>query len=253
MQLNLFALSNGTIADLVALAIFALCIIIGVARGFTKSLLKSAKKIISLIVAFALCGRVAVLLDGWFHIIDAISAPVGSLLERMFGAELMNTPFNEAMTADNATTVALVNLIKTAIGQDATSAATLKELLCPIFSYYVAAIISFILLYIVLRLLFSLLTKILTAIIEKIKLLMIVDKILGFALGVINGFIVINIILVIISMLPLGSMSEINEAITESVVLSKISEINLFSLILQAINSSDFLRGLLSGMVSGGA
>ena len=253
MQLNLFALSGGNIADIVAIAIFALCVIIGVAKGFTKSLLKSAKKIISLILAFVLCGKVAILLDGWFHIIDGVSGPVASLLERLFGVEIMNTPFNEAVTADNITIVTLVNLIKNALGESTTSAATLQELLCPIFSYYIASIISFILLYIVFRIAFSILTKVLTSVIEKITVLKIIDKVLGLALGLINGFIIISVALLILSLLPFGFMTEVNTAIAESTVISKISEINLFSLILQLINNSEFLRGLLNGLIGGGA
>ena len=246
MESNLFALSLGSIADLVALGVFALCIIIGVAKGFTKMLLKSTKKIVSLILAFALCSKVAVLLDNWLGIVDGVAGPIASLLERLFGTELMNTPFNQAATADNVMTVTLVNLIKSFIGEATVAdATTLKEFLCPIFSYYVAVILAFVLLLIIIRLIFALITKLLSAVINKIKILKLIDRLLGMVLGALNAFILINVALAIISLLPFGFMETINTAITQSTVISKLSEINLLSAIFELFKNTGFITEIL--------
>lgn len=249
MQLNLFALSNGAIADLVALAIILICVIIGIARGFVKSLLKSARKIVSLILAFLLCSKIAVLLDNWFNIIEVLSPTMGTLVEKLFGDAIVNTPFNEALTSENTLTLTLINLVKSFIGHADTGATTLKELLSPIFSYYLTVVISFVVSLFVFRLVFTLIIKLFSAVVEKIKILRATDKILGLALGLFNAYIVISAGLTILAMLPFGFLESVSLAISESAILSFIDSLNLLSVILEGILKTNFLEDVLNKII----
>ncbi|MBE5756352.1 MAG: CvpA family protein [Clostridiales bacterium] len=249
MQFNLFAINGGAIADIIALAVFIVCAIVGIARGFLKSLLKSAKKIVSLILAFLFCSKIAILFDNWFNLIDLLNGPVGSLVEKIFGSNIVNTPFNEALSSDNALTLTLINLVKSVIGDASTGATTLKELISPIFSYYLSVVICFFIALIFFRLIFGLVIKLLSAIVNKIKILSFTDKILGFALGLFNAYIILSAGLAILSILPLGFLESVNLAISNSAVLSFVDNLNLLSLILEGLLKSSFLEGVLNKII----
>ena len=63
MNTLLLSLGGGAIVNIVAIALIALFAIFGLAKGFTKTVLKTFGTIAAILIAILLCGKIAVFLE----------------------------------------------------------------------------------------------------------------------------------------------------------------------------------------------
>ena len=104
-----------------------------------------------------------------------------------------------------------------------------------------------VLLFIIFKIIFFLIGNLLKRL-HSIKLVKMTDGLLGLALGLLSAFMIIEIIIMIIGIIPLGFFKEIHVCATGSGFTGFIHKINIFSLILNSIASLDVV-GVIKNFV----
>ena len=246
----LLAVQGETIVDIVALCIIALSAVIGLIRGFAKTFISAFGSIISLILAFLLCSTVAGFSESKFGLITAISDKLQGVLTKIFGETLMDTTLRQATEATFAEAgvagwiADIVLSVKGAEGVDMN--VTLNQVICPVFGYYITALIAIVILYILFRILFFLLGEFIRKLSE-IKIIGTVDRTFGFFLGIIKGVIIVQLLILIINVIPIAAFQQLSVNIDNSVLASFINGINIFGIILNAITGIGNIVNVISG------
>ena len=202
------------IIDLVILAIFILCVIIGYVRGLTGSLIKILSFVLSIVIAFILFIPISNLIIDNTQIDENIEQ---SIREMIIGEEQEEEKMPEAITdyiaeqVENASDSA-----KEAIAESTARNVTLT----------IVKAGTWIALFIVARILLIFL-KFITSLIAKLPVIKQCDKLGGIIYGILEGLIVIYILLAIISFVSPMTNGALVNAIDESFVGSIMYNNNL--------------------------
>lgn len=202
------------IVDLVILAIFILCIIIGYVRGLTGSLIKILSFVLSIVIAFILFVPVSNLIINNTQIDDNLEQ---SIREMIIGNNEEEQKMPEAITdyiqqqVESASDSA----------KEAIADSTAREV-----SLTIVKAGTWIVLFIVARILLIFL-KFITALIAKLPVIKQFDKLGGIIYGVIEGLIIIYVLLAIISFVSPMTNGALTNAIEQSYVGSMMYNNNL--------------------------
>ena len=202
------------IVDLVILAIFILCIIIGYVRGLTGSLIKILSFVLSIVIAFILFVPVSNLIINNTQIDDNLEQ---SIREMIIGNNEEEQKMPEAITdyiqqqVESASDSA----------KEAIADSTAREV-----SLTIVKAGTWIVLFIVARILLIFL-RFITALIAKLPVIKQFDKLGGIIYGVIEGLIIIYVLLAIISFVSPMTNGALTNAIEQSYVGSMMYNNNL--------------------------
>ena len=202
------------IVDLVILAIFIICIIIGYVRGLTGSLIKILSFVLSIVIAFILFVPVSNLIINNTQIDDNLEQ---SIREMIIGNNEEEQKMPEAITdyiqqqVESASDSA----------KEAIADSTAREV-----SLTIVKAGTWIVLFIVARILLIFL-KFITALIAKLPVIKQFDKLGGIIYGVIEGLIIIYVLLAIISFVSPMTNGALTNAIEQSYVGSMMYNNNL--------------------------
>ena len=202
------------IVDLVILAIFIICIIIGYVRGLTGSLIKILSFVLSIVIAFILFVPISNLIINNTQIDDNLEQ---SIREMIIGNNEEEQKMPEAITdyiqqqVESASDSA----------KEAIADSTAREV-----SLTIVKAGTWIVLFIVARILLIFL-KFITALIAKLPVIKQFDKLGGIIYGVIEGLIIIYVLLAIISFVSPMTNGALTNAIEQSYVGSMMNNNNL--------------------------
>lgn len=203
------------IVDLVILAIFILCIIIGYVRGLTGSLIKILSFVLSIVIAFILFVPVSNLIINNTQIDDNLEQSIREMIIGNSEEEEQKMP--EAIT----------DYIQQQVESASDSA---KEAIADSTAQEVALTIvkagTWIALFIIARILLIFL-RFITALIAKLPVIKQFDKLGGIIYGVIEGLIIIYVLLAIISFVSPMTNGALTNAIEQSYVGSMMYNNNL--------------------------
>ncbi len=248
MNLLLTATLSATV-DIVALIFIGVFALWGLIRGFTKTFFATFGTMLSLLFAVLLCSTVANFLQEKFALVTTVSESVGGALTDAFGAELMNSTLRDVSAGHlkdaglNGLLAELILSMQTELPLDT----TLNKVICPTISYYIVLIISVIALFIIFKIIFFLLGEIVKKS-YKNRTIARLDKLFGFALGLIHGIISLELLIMAISIIPIPALQDVYLAIQTSVFANFIEDINLFNLIINSVIKSDafdFVKNLI--------
>lgn len=203
------------IVDLVILAIFILCIIIGYVRGLTGSLIKILSFVLSIVIAFILFVPVSNLIINNTQIDDNLEQSIREMIIGNSEEEEQKMP--EAIT----------DYIEQQVEAASDSA---KEAIADSTAQEVALTIvkagTWIALFIIARILLIFL-RFITSLIAKLPVIKQFDKLGGIIYGVIEGLIIIYVLLAIISFVSPMTNGTLTNAIESSYVGSMMYNNNL--------------------------
>ena len=245
MQNLLLATSGGAIVDIIALVFIALFTIRGFVKGFAKTFVSVFGTMLSLLFAVLLCSTVAKFLESEFSFVTTVAGKLGGSLDKIFGADLMNSTLKDA--SENALNDAGVGgwliAIILAFKSDTSIPMTtpLRDLIAPTFAYYIVIIISVILLFILFKIILFLIGELVKKL-YAIKLIEKTDRVLGLLSGFVSGVVHLEFLIMIISFIPLSFMQNVYGHIQASTIASFIENINLFSRIMSAISINDVVN-----------
>lgn len=249
MSQLLLSASIGAILD--GAGIFVICafIIIGARKGFVKTFFTVFGGFFSLLFAVLLCGSVAKTLESHFGLITTFSAKINGSLTGIFGDQIMNTPLSESgSVSDRGIAGWILDLAKKLGGTgEIEGTTTLGEIICPVFAYYMVAILGAIVLYIVFRLIFFVIGEIVHKL-HAFTAIRVTDNVLGAVLGVLRGVIIVQGLLMIIKFIPLSFCQQIIAEIPSTFLIRILYEGNIFEQIINALlnsNLTDFIISLV--------
>lgn len=203
------------IVDLVILAIFIICIIIGYVRGLTGSLIKILSFVLSIVIAFILFVPISNLIINNTQIDDNLEQSIREMIIGNSGAEEQKMP--EAIT----------DYIQQQVENASDSA---KEAIADNTAHEVALTIvkagTWIALFIIARILLIFL-RFITSLIAKLPVIKQFDKLGGIIYGVLEGLIIVYVLLAIISFVAPMINNTLVNAIDESFVGSMMYNNNL--------------------------
>ena len=203
------------IVDLVILAIFIICIIIGYVRGLTGSLIKILSFVLSIVIAFILFVPISNLIINNTQIDDNLEQSIREMIIGNSGAEEQKMP--------EAITDYIQQQVESASdsAKEAIADSTAREV-----SLTIVKAGTWIVLFIVARILLIFL-RFITALIAKLPVIKQFDKLGGIIYGVIEGLIIIYVLLAIISFVSPMTNGALTNAIEQSYVGSMMYNNNL--------------------------
>lgn len=235
--------------DILIVVILALVAIVGLYRGFLKTMLGFVNSFVSFIIAIFLARPIAKLLG----LIPKIGGGIANYFSTKFSA-IGN--LGEALAEDTAVSEIIsqnagikgffkwiFNLVagKSTISAGEVPANYFGNLVGSVVLILIGFIVAFILVRIIVAILGRLFKKL-----NDIKIVNAADKTLGFMFGAIEGFLIIGLVLLVVSILPFVS-DKIGSAL-ESTTIAK-TFIRWIKNILEFISSKVDLHKIVSGII----
>lgn len=249
-MLNLLSSNISAIVDIVALIFVGVFALWGAIRGFTKTFFATFGGILSLLFAVLLSPVVAKFLQDKFGFVESISSGLGGVLTSVFGDKVMNTTLNQAshefLSGAGLSGFLIDTILSLQTENTIPMDTTLNEIICPTFGYYVVVVICVIALYIIFKIIFYVLSEIVRNM-HKYTIVAKLERWLGFALGLIDGIIKLELFIMVIAMIPIAICQDITLAIQSSVIAKFIQDINLFGLIMNgqsSINVTEIIKNI---------
>ncbi len=172
------------IVDIVLVGLLVIMAVRGCVQGFLKTILKSGRFFLAVLLTVALTSPVAALLNDNLINPPIYSAVNGKLTELADAAEGSADSLLESVPA----------FLKNQLGENISTTGKLEQLvdewsetISQSISGAISTVLAVILLFVALMLLLTILIKILSSVIEKIKLLDTVNRVLGLVLGLLVG------------------------------------------------------------------
>lgn len=247
-MLNLMSSNISAIVDIVALVFVVVYAIFGIVKGFTKTFFAMFGTFLGLIIAAALAPFMARFIESKLGWISALTESLSGVLDNFFSRDLSTMLVSSA----NEQTLEKMGLggflIKTVLSAKTSAEipadSTVMDVIYPTFAYYIVVIISLIALFIIIKLIFFIIGEIVKKHYtnKKIKVL---DRVLGFVIGIFHGIIVVEMIIMIISIIPVGFFQNVYTGVQLSTFASFLEKINLFRLI-SSINLVDSVLMLIA-------
>ena len=210
----------GIIIDLVIIALFVIFGLIGLKKGFLKSVLSLFSWGFCITIAFLTAKYVAICLNGLYDFSGLIGDKIANYLTKtndFFSMTISEAGGKEALIQTSSKlniNSLLKQLIKVVFNNskvDASSKETIGSIVGDSLGHICMVVISGILVFVILLIATKLLSKLFKNI-EQIKIIGGLNKILGFILGILKATLivgVVNCILVALSLIP-----PVNKAIT---------------------------------------
>ena len=241
---NLLATWGGATVNLVALIVIIGSALLGYSKGFVKMFVAVFGTILALLLSVILAPSVAKFMESEHLMVTNMSNSIADVLTRVFGDSIMNTTLEEATheslkeagLGGNLIRVIMASREDTSIPMDT----TLNQIICPTFAYYVVMVLAVLVLFILFKMIFFITSDLINKM-HKFKMVASVDKGLGCVLGFIRGVILIEIIIMICGIIPLGFMQSFYATLTNVVVTGFIEKISLFNAILRWISRASVL------------
>ena len=248
--MNYLLLTNlSATIEIIALALLLILALYGYLQGFTKTFFSLFGTIIALILAISLSSPAISYMQDKFGVVSTMSKNVSSLVNNIFGKELMQTKLSEA-TANYLNSAGISGvLIKIILSvkneQSFAEDTVVGDVICPTIAYYIVLIIAVLILYIIIKLIFRIIGKIVKKA-YKSKGVALTDRMLGLVLGILHGIIVIELLILLISVLPFGFAQNLYAGIKGSSIASFIERINLVGMLSDKIISTNVIKIILS-------
>ncbi len=250
---NLLLTNYGAIIDVVALVIVFGFALVGLKKGFVKSLISTFGTVLSLLFAVLLCTRVADVLESKFSFVSKLSNSIANFLDRLVGEDIMNTPLSHASDDifGSAGIGGIIASVILSVKNDTSIPlnTSIRDVLAPTFSYYVIIAISVVILYILFKIALFLIGEIIKRNLYKINSVAKTDKLLGFIFGLISGIVYIEFFILIISILPLGFCQNLYVQIHATTFTAFIEKINLYSKLINMLSIGSVIEHIKSILI----
>ena len=237
---NLVLSNYGAISDIFALLFITTFATLGLIKGFAKTFFSTFGTAIGLLLALLLVSPTANFLQDTFGLVDYLSKSLSGVLGNVFGKNVMNMTLGQASVdyLEKAGISGFIIQIITLMRSDGSipSEITLNRIICPAFAYYTTIIISALTLFLIFKLIFLVLSKMIGE--SKYDDVKKFDKSLGFAFGMFNGIICLEILIMLISVLPFPFFQNIYAGIQVSTFANFIEDINLYSVLINRITDA---------------
>lgn len=238
-----------SILDIIVIAILVLSLLIGLWRGFLRTLLNLFSNLACIVVSILLARPVTNLVKNWFDMIGSLTTKIANGIQGMFPTE--GWPATGETVKNNITGDGIYKAIVKSFIEDGStyeSASSLANEIGSKLAFIVLMIVVAIVLFILIKIALRILAKIFDAITKK-SAISGLDRVLGGIVGLIKGAIFVFVVLTILY--ALNSLPFINSwfdgLVNNSVITLKIYNAiqDLFNFIVSKVD----IPAIISGVV----
>ncbi|MBP5372928.1 MAG: CvpA family protein [Clostridia bacterium] len=211
------------IADIVIIAILLIFFIVGMVKGFLKQALGLVGTLAAFIIAFYFCRQLADFIIANTTFKAQLAAGIADFLglpDTMVEAENAT-----AALADTNLPAFIISAIDTYIQDLNETTVNISVVVSEALSEYIIVFASFIVIFIGVKIA-SLLLRLLTSMVKKIKAVKFVDKLIGAAVGLVQGLLIVYTLLYLVDILTFDFMVPVQEAVANSQLATYLSEYN---------------------------
>ncbi len=208
MGYALNAVQAQTIVDVAVIAVVFIFSIGAAKKGFVNCLFSLIATLAAIILAFILAKPLLGWTDGLFGLqstlqgscIDALSKITG------FDIDVSSAGIEAALTQVNLPAF-LIDVVKDVGNSEVPIGTTLAMIVGETAGDLIATLISWIVLFLTTKLLLKILQKILSSIVEKIPVVGALNHLLGAAVGLLQGFLIVCGVVALITLIPIDGVS----------------------------------------------
>ena len=239
---NLLVSTTGAIVNVVALLFVGGFAVWGFYKGFTKTFFNVFGTLLAILIAVLLAPVVAEFLENKFSFVTTMSNKVRELLTKSFGEAIMNAPFSNdaASLLNNVGGRWLIKVIENIDTASIPSGTTLGQIICPIFGYYAVMIIAVVALFIIFKIVFFLIGELVKKA-YAFKIVAVVDRVLGLAIGFVSGTVMLELVIMVIGIIPFPFFQNVYAEIINSPITGFLTKINVFDLIINALSTKNII------------
>lgn len=246
------------IVDIIIGVIMLIFLIMGLSRGFIKTVLALLGTIVALVLAYFLARP---FLDFFNGIVD-VTTPLNQTFTEWISrwhpilSETIEIETIRDKLVEFATSISLPETLYTPIINSICSyissadptiwqGQTIATIIAPFFTNAILMTCSMLILFILIRLALYLIEKIMDWTLLKINVIRVLDRLLGLVFGAVQGLVVILLCFTLISFFATSPESSVRQAIDDSTVGSIIYEINpIPGFITQNLNFEQILKNI---------
>ena len=243
------------ILDIVLILFLLIVAIVGCKKGFLRGLVGLIGTIVAFVIAILCAAPVAEFVENAFGMTSGIA-------ENLEGSLSDIDAFNVPMS-DEGLTAALAELglpgfltdmiLDVVAGLQIEGSPTVAQVVAPALAQMLAIAICGVVLFVVAAIVLNLLAGFLSKVLDKIPVVGAINHILGLALGLVKGLIVVYIILAVLSLLPVQS---VQDTLAQTTVINWLLQNNLIMLAVEQISALqpvvEYVQGFIGGLTGGG-
>ena len=196
------------VADGVVLAGFLVFALLAAKKGFVRCFFGFVSTIVALLVAFIFMNAVIGWTNGLFGLQSALNEGCVQWLNKIVGFDVDISAGGLTTALESVMPDFLVALIVDGVAdktlpQGTTVAMVAGEALANVITSFVAWLV----LFLATKLLLKILEKLISSIVENLPIVGAVNSLLGFAVGALQGLLVISGVVAVLSFLPIGGLT----------------------------------------------
>lgn len=202
---------TGYILDIVILVGLFLFVFICAKRGFINVFFSFVSSIVALFAAVSLAGVFASLTGGLFGVEASLTETFTNTLSKITGFDIVLGGKNDLdmlLSTEKMSAIIATLVAKKYVGVDIPEGTTLASLVGATFGELLTSLIAGVILFFLFKIIIFILRKFFTKLTEKIGLLDKLNRILGMAVGFIEGIFVISLVMSILALIPSPAITE---------------------------------------------
>lgn len=231
-------MATSVIIDIAVVSLIIVFAVLGIIKGFAKTFIATFGTLISLLLAILLAKSVAGFLEENFMLATKLSEKLTGFLEKIFGADAIGGTFGDANEQTLSSGGFAGWLIRAVLSLKTEGTIVdgypLNEVLSKIFAYYITVIIAVLILYILFKIVFFIVGDLIVKA-RQFEPVNAIDRLLGLLLGVVRGIVVVNLLIMIISVIPLSFCQTIAVETLNAPFTNIINNIDVFGLLLRRL------------------
>ena len=249
------------IVDIVIGVIMLIFLIMGLSRGFIKTVLALLGTIVTLVLAYFLAKPFLNFINGIFDVTTPLNNTFVGWIES-WNPDLLGTQIDpdtlRTKLVEFATSISLPETLYTPVvdaicnyivnaDPSLWQGQTVASIIAPFFTNAILLTCSMLVLFVLLRVALYLIEKIMDWTLLKINVIRALDRLLGLVFGAVQGLVVILLCFTLISFFATSPESALRQAINDSAVGKVIYEANpLPSIITQNLNFEQIIKNIFN-------
>lgn len=225
--MNLLLAQQLNIADAVIFAFLLIFVIYGLIRGFLKQVMGLLSSVAALICAYVFCNKLANFIAEQTPIDNAICDWVKGLMGETWNKDLSVSELSAFIASQNWPAF-LSNAVIKAVESLNVATVNFAEIAGNTIANYILVSASFLAISLVCKLVFLIVEKLLSFLVKHTPIV-IVDRLLGVALGLVKGYLIVSFVLFVIGLLSFEPLKDLKNTVDNSIISSFIMKYNVFA------------------------
>lgn len=190
-------------ADIVAAAVILVFALIAARRGFVDCFFGFISTLVAVVVAFLLMKSLVRWTNGFFGLQSVIENACTGALSKIKGFDIDISSAGIAETLSGKVPAFVIDVVVENIGNSEVPAGTTVAMtVAETLSSFAVTLIAWLVLFLIAKLLLRLVERVLSSIVENLPLVSGVNTLLGLAVGVLQGLLIVSGVIAVLALFP---------------------------------------------------